>query len=439
MVLYGLQPSTPIRNLDLWLPRLTVTLTAAAWVLTARGEGAVWRNNLAAAVVLAGSILLVGLTRFLSPTGLLTATRPPQFGQVLLAVGITGILIGGLAWLRRPRAWVAALLIILGLFVVLKTPTLAEAASGLLRRGMAQDPSLARAFDIRWLGFSYVAFRLIHTLRDRQGGRLPPVSLKEYATYVLFFPTLPAGPIDRLERFVGDLRCPPDDRLEDFLEGGRRFVLGLAKKFILADSLALFALSPTNAHQVGSGWWMWVLVYAYALQIFLDFSGYTDIAIGFGRWLGIRLPENFNQPYLKPNLTQFWNNWHMTLTQWFRGYYFNPLTRSMRRGPRPWPVWMVILFGQTTTMVLIGLWHGVTINFVVWGLWHGLGQFVQNRWSDRVKTRYAERLSRPWVQAGLFWTGVFLTFHFVALGWVWFSMPDLATSGRVFRLLFGLD
>jgi D-alanyl-lipoteichoic acid acyltransferase DltB (MBOAT superfamily) len=329
--------------------------------------------------------------------------------------------------------------------VVLKTPALDQAASALLRRGMGQDPALAGAFDIRWLGFSYVAFRLIHTLRDRQNGRLPPVTLREYATYVLFFPALPAGPIDRLERFVGDLRCPPRERprewSEDFLEGGRRFVVGLAKKFILADSLALIALNQTNAQQVEKAGWMWVLVYAYALIIYLDFSGYTDIAIGLGRWLGIRLPENFNRPYFKANLTQFWNNWHMSLTQWFRGYYFNPLTRSLRRGPHPWPVWSVILVGQTTTMILIGLWHGVTWNFVIWGLWHGIGQFVQNRWSDLVRTRFAGRFSgrfsQPWIQAGLFWAGVLLTFHFVALGWVWFALPDLAASASVFAKLFG--
>jgi len=438
LAVYWLHPSMPIRNMDFWLPTLTIVLTAAAWTLTSRAEGPVWRGNILAAGVLAGSILLIGLTRFLSPTGLLTATRPPQIGHILLTVGIAGILTGGLAWMRTSRAWMAALLVILGLFLILKTPPLAEAASGLLRRGMGQDPTLAGAFDVRWLGFSYVAFRLIHTIRDRQSGRLPPVQLQEYATYVLFFPALPAGPIDRLERFVGDLRCPPRERVEDFLEGGRRFILGLAKKFILADSLALVALNPANVLQVEESGWMWVLVYAYALQIYLDFSGYTDIAIGLGRWLGIRLPENFNQPYLKPNLTQFWNNWHMSLTQWFRGYYFNPLTRSMRRGPRPWPVWTVILFGQTTTMLLIGLWHGVTWNFVLWGLWHGVGQFIQNRWSDLIRTRFAGRLTRPWVRSGLFWAGVLLTFHFVALGWVWFSMPDLAASSAVFARLFGL-
>jgi D-alanyl-lipoteichoic acid acyltransferase DltB (MBOAT superfamily) len=214
-------------------------------------------------------------------------------------------------------------------------------------------------------------------------------------------------------------------------------ITGAAKKFILADLLAMVALNGVNAVQVSATGWAWVLLYAYAFQILFDFSGYTDIAIGLGGIMGIHLPENFNQPYLKPNLTQFWNNWHMTLTQWFRAYFFNPLTRAMRSAQKPAPVWLVILVTQLSTMVLIGLWHGITLNFVAWGLWHGVGMFVNNRWSD---------LSRPWT-ARLqehpklnFVSRVFstiLTFHFVVLGWVWFALPSLDLSMQTFSRLFG--
>src|SRR5512141_411437 len=104
-----------------------------------------------------------------------------------------------------------------------------------------------------------------------------------------------------------------------------------------------------------------------------------------GRLLGIRLPENFAAPYLKPNITQFWNSWHMTLTQWFRSYVFNPLTRAMRSSKEPLPTILILLVAQISTMALIGLWHGITLGFVFWGLWHGLGLFIQNRWSDFIK------------------------------------------------------
>src|SRR5690606_15453433 len=162
----------------------------------------------------------------------------------------------------------------------------------------------------------------------KQTGRLPSVDLSEYITYVLFFPAFTAGPIDRIERFIKDLRQPYEGLSQEKLfEAGQRLIIGLFKKFVIADSLALIALNDMNATQVTSTIWMWVLVYSYAFQIYFDFSGYTDIALGIAKFVGIHLPENFSAPYLKPNLTQLWNNWHMTLTQWFRSYFFNPITR----------------------------------------------------------------------------------------------------------------
>jgi D-alanyl-lipoteichoic acid acyltransferase DltB (MBOAT superfamily) len=180
--------------------------------------------------------------------------------------------------------------------------------------------------------------------------------------------------------------------------------------------------------------WGWIILYAYALQIFFDFSGYTDIAIGLGRLMGFKLPENFNAPYLKPNLTQFWNNWHMTLTQWFRAYFFNPLTRFLRSGGRKLPIWTIILITQLATMVLIGLWHGMTWNFILWGAWHGLGLFIHNRWSELTKARFTALAAGT--QKALNAGGAVVTFHFVALGWIFFALPDPASSFHFFKVLF---
>jgi D-alanyl-lipoteichoic acid acyltransferase DltB (MBOAT superfamily) len=291
--------------------------------------------------------------------------------------------------------------------------------------------------DIRWLGFSYIAFRLIHTIRDRQSGRLPQVNLQEFVNYVIFFPAVTAGPIDRIERFTGDLRKPAELDSTRFVDGSRRLLAGLFKKFVLADALALIALNATNASQVDSGGWTWVLLYAFAFQIYFDFSGYTDIAIGLGIWLGIVLPENFNRPYLKPNLTQFWNNWHMTLTQWFRAYYFNPLTRALRSSKRPLPAWFILLFTQVTTMVLIGMWHGITWSFIIWGLWQGIGLFIQNRYSEWAKPRTSALTSQPGWGKAFNAMGIILTFNYLALGWVWFTVPDPALALQVIGRLFG--
>jgi len=436
LAVFALQPALPVRGLDFWLPAATLALTVLGWVLTTPHEQRSWRINWPPAAILGGEALLLGLTRYLGFTLPLTASRPPLIAPILLAMAIMGAVIFLLWRFSNPgrRSLTFAFVFILVLFIFLKVPALAEWVSRVWRGWNGQSTNLASAMDIRWLGYSYIAFRLLHTLRDRQTGRLPAVSLGEYVVYVLFFPALAAGPIDRIERFIGDLRRPLEWKAEDLGQAGKRLLLGLFKKFAVADALALIALNGSNAMQVRSSGWAWVLLYAYAFQIYFDFSGYTDIAIGLGGLLGIRLPENFRSPYLKPNLTQFWNNWHITLTQWFRAYFFNPVTRALRSRKKPLPIPLIIFITQLGTMLLIGLWHGVTWNFIVWGAWHGLGLFIHNRWSEWTKGRFAA-LAPGW-QKVLNVGGTLLTFHFVALGWVFFALPSLDASGQFLRSLF---
>ncbi|HEX2696787.1 MAG TPA: MBOAT family O-acyltransferase, partial [Anaerolineales bacterium] len=247
-----------------------------------------------------------------------------------------------------------------------------------------------------------------------------------------------AGPIDRAERFTKELRAPLSLSNEDWIDAGTRFFVGLFKKFVVADLLAVISLNDVLVSQVKTAGWMWVFLYAYALRIYFDFSGYTDIAIGMGRLMGIRLPENFAAPYLKPNLTQFWNSWHMTLTQWFRTYFFNPLTRALRSAEQSLPVWLIIFVTQISTMVLIGLWHGVTAGFALWGLWHGLGLFIQNRWSELVRNRMPVWTQTRGGQLAMNVIGVFLTFNFVALGWLFFTLSTPAIAWQAMLKLFGL-
>ena len=329
-----------------------------------------------------------------------------------------------------PWTLTAAIILLLAILIILKTPALALQTSIFFRTLAQRSIDNASALDLRWLGFSYIAFRLIHVLRDKQTGRLPELSLPEFATYVVFFPSLAAGPIDRAERFAKDLRADFALTQNETLLAGQRIVLGLFKKFVIADALALIALNDALATQVRAAGWMWIVLYAYTFQIYFDFSGYTDIAIGIGRLAGIKLPENFLSPYTKPNLAQFWNSWHITLTQWIRSYFFNPFNRWMR-GLKSLSAWTMILIGQLATMLLIGLWHGITINFVLWGSWHGLGLFVQNRWSDFAKTHFA--VNDPRLKAALQIGGIVLTFHFVALGWVFFALSEPSLSWQVFQ------
>ncbi|MBN1286645.1 MAG: MBOAT family protein [Anaerolineae bacterium] len=447
VAVYWLQPALRIPYLDFAFPAITLALAVVVWAVTRAGDQPVTREDGAALGVTAALVLALAATRCLdldtaawwSPT----AARPPDLPSVALALAALGIgavlpaLLGG----RRPWVRGAMVIFIIALFAVMKTGPLAQTAAGAVRQLAGRDPALASATDLGWLGFSYVAFRLLHTLRDRITGKLPALSLREYLTYVIFFPAVTAGPIDRAERFVRDVRALPDlPGLEAsrMVQGGARIVIGVFKKFVIADSLALAALNPAIAAQTGSTLWTWALLYGYAFQLFFDFSGYTDIAIGIGMLFGVKLPENFDRPYLKTNITAFWQNWHKTLSDWVRFYVFMPISRNLMMRERKPPLLLIVLAAQMATMIVIGLWHGVTVNFVIWGVWHGAGLFVHKVWTDRTRKWYRGLDEKPWLKRAWAAAGVLLTFHFVTLSWVWFALPDFDSALDVFLRLFGV-
>lgn len=436
LAVFWLQPATPIRYLDYWLPAFSFALTVLVWRIASPEERFSRTSGFALGAILV-LLVIVPLSRMLWFDGVLVASRPPsilQVGVVMLAAAPLWLGAG----IARKRPWIltVGVVLILTLFVLLKVPWLARQVSFALRVIMEQSLDQAAATDLRWLGFSYIAFRLLHVLLDARRGRVKTVNLRDFSNYVLFFPALTAGPIDRLERFDRDISLA-GQAAEEIGRGGRRLMIGLFKKFVLADTLALFALNPFNAGQVEHSGWAWLMLYAYSFQIFLDFSGYTDIAIGIGQFLGVQLPENFNRPYLQQSLATFWNNWHMTLTNWFRAYFFNPITRAMRKAGKPSPG-MILFLTQMGTMLLIGMWHGVTWNFLLWGAWHGVGLFVQNRWSDRIGPAIRERLNfTPRARLMVSGLNVLLTFHFVTLGWVWFALPEFQQALVFMRTLFG--
>ena len=443
-----MQPSTPIRNLDFWLPTASLILTTLTWATTRSKAPPEKRLTQTTALIILGVFLLIALTRYAGPFCCLTSTRPPPFPLVLQGLLLAAILVAIPYFIPSKRLFSAvAIGLILSLFILLKSQPLTRLSSALLRGATGQSPDLASFLDLPWLGFSYLAFRLLHVLRDYQMDRLPDYSLSEFVTYAIFFPTYVAGPIDRAPRFVEDLRQSSQHDpnahhsphyQNNLIQGSWRILLGVFKKFVLADSLALFALTDQNAAQTSSTLWTWILLYAFALRIYFDFSGYTDVAIGLGRLLDFKLPENFDKPYLKQNLTTFWNSWHITLAQWFRAYFFNPVTRALRMRPQKLPTWIIILIGQFSTMALIGLWHGITWNFFLWGAWHGLGLFANNRYSEWARPRLNGLSDRPYLEKAFKIGNWLLTFHFVTLGWVWFALSSPALAWDVLLRLFGI-
>lgn len=439
LAVYWFQPLLPLRSFDFWLPSLSLAFVILTWLLTSQPGAWRTRQNMIGFLIIIGLVTFIDLSRYFLPDPVLTATTPPQFIQYFAFIVVIGTIIFVIVWFSYHSRWAISITItvLILILIVFKTPGLSLQTSIFFRTLANRSVENASFTDLRWLGFSYIAFRLIHVLRDKKMARLPELSLPEFATYVVFFPSLAAGPIDRAERFAQDLRKEFALSQDETLIAGQRIFLGLFKKFVIADTLALIALNDSMAIQVRTTGWMWIVVYAYAFQIYFDFSGYTDIAIGIAWLVGIQLPENFAAPYTKPNLTQFWNSWHMTLTQWFRSYFFNPFNRWMR-GFKNIPAWVMILIGQVATMLLIGLWHGITLNFIFWGLWHGLGLFLQNRWSDFVRRRYPDLGQNSRLQPALQISGILLTFHVVALGWVFFALSQPSLSWLVFRKLFGM-
>lgn len=472
--LYLLQPPLPIRFSDFLLPTFSLLLAVAGWYWTrdlrltiddlrlrGKEENSTQidtdehrliqnskletRNTL---ILSFGLVLVLSLFRYIPAEYRLTPSRPPS---PLVMGFVIGVLVIGIFVIERLRtthhaprfpSYTPPITLILLLFMALKTEPVAAALSTFFRSLTNQDTSLAAAADLNWLGFSYLAFRLLHTLRDRQSGLLPNLSLREYLTYILFFPALTAGPIDRAERFAPDFRALPAMPGLDatrWLDGLLRIGTGLGKKFIIADALAQgVALNPINATQVQSTFWLWVLLYGYAFRLYFDFSGYSDIAIGLGRLFGIHLPENFNYPYLKSNLTTFWQSWHITLSDWARFYVFSPLSRWLLKRPIKPSSTVIVLMTQLATMITIGLWHGVSGNFLIWGLWHGVGLFIHKQWSGRTRQWQRQLNDKPGQKRLWTFLAWFLTFHYVVIGWVWFLLPDMHLAGRTILRLFGL-
>lgn len=451
VAIYWLQPSLPIRFAAYSLQTVTLLLTLGCWWLTRSPEEsarkATVREDRLALVVVLLLILAMALNRYLAMDIRLTADRPPPPLIVAAVLGLFILLaLSASRWfglLSQRHVLTAAILVIVFIFVILKSEPLATSVAAVWRRAAGQDVLLANMGDLAWLGFSYVAFRLIHTLRDRQTGILPHLSLREYVTYVLFAPAYIAGPIDRAERFLTDLRALPQMTGLDgdrFYAGLRRIVIGTFKKFVVADALAQgMALTPLSAEQATSTVGLWLLLYGYAFRLYFDFAGYTDIAIGLGLLFGVRLPENFKRPYWSTNITQFWQRWHITLSSWARFYVFSPLSRALlRRKPRPSSTFIVLL-SQLSTMVVIGLWHGITWNFLIWGVWQGLALFAHKQWSDRTRKWYRSLGDKPrQKQAWMLFSWV-LTFNYIVLGWVWFMMPSVQSALATFSRLFGLE
>lgn len=272
------------------------------------------------------------------------------------------------------------------------------------------------------IGISFYTFQSIAYVVDVYRRDLEPTdSLLEYAFFLSFFPQIVAGPIVRASTFFPQIRASQTSLGPDAMRRGLFLVLrGLAKKALIADFVGVYADLIFKQPTAYAAPEVWLGVYGYAVQIYFDFSGYSDMAVGMAKMVGFDLPENFRVPYRARNITYFWQRWHITLSQWLRDYLYIPLGGN-RGGElkRYRNLMLTMLFG--------GLWHGASWSFVAWGGLHGAALCAHKLWRDRMGEASTSSVAR-----GVAWLG---TFHFVAATWIFFRAPSFAGAGEVFSKL----
>ncbi|MDG1443384.1 MAG: MBOAT family O-acyltransferase [Pseudomonadales bacterium] len=293
-----------------------------------------------------------------------------------------------------------------------------EFSAAIARLGLSTENS---SLDIVLpIGISFFTFQAISYLIDNYNGTIKPAkSLTSFGMYLANFPQLIAGPIVRYSDIQDSIEKRPIS-VDLLTVGIYRFSIGLGKKILIADSMGSLAdqiFSLPQSELTSSLAWLGII--AYTLQIYFDFSGYSDMAIGLGKMMGFNFPENFNQPYRSKSITEFWRRWHMTLSNWFRDYLYIPLGGNRKGRYRTY-------FNLFAVFFFCGLWHGAAYTFIVWGLFHGLlltlERLFLNKWNLK--------------PTGLL--GQVYALLFVMIGWVFFRSDSMTQSLSYLEAMFGL-
>lgn len=272
------------------------------------------------------------------------------------------------------------------------------------------------------IGISFFTFQsLTYAVDVYRGVHKPLEKLSNYLLFILAFPQMIAGPIVRFN-LIADQITDRTETIDDKLQGFVRFCIGLAKKVLIANVLGeqadrILNLPPESISFYAS----WVGMLAYTFQIYFDFAGYSDMAIGLGRIMGFTFPENFNSPYISKSITEFWRRWHMTLGQWMRDYLYIPLggNRVISKSRLLFNLWFVF--------VISGLWHGASWNFVIWGAYHGVFLILERLFLSKLLSKIGTIPS------------LIYTFFVVLIGWVFFRIEKLETAKLYLQKMFSFD
>lgn len=279
------------------------------------------------------------------------------------------------------------------------------------------------------LGISFYTFSAIGYIIDVKRGEIEPRSFEEVLTYITFFPKITSGPIQRSNDFFSQIDERKQLGISTFVPGMEIFFFGLFKKIVLADRLSVFVNQVYDMPNTFSSFTVFLAVVAYSFQIYFDFSGYSDMAIGVGKMLGIEMPKNFNLPYLAHNVTELWKRWHITLSTWLMKYLYISLGGNRKGKFRTY-------LNLILTMVIGGIWHGANWTYVIWGLLHGLALAAHKAWMELTGSAKKTHSAVSNV------ISITLTFLFTTFCWIFFraeSLPKaLAVIGRIFSFKTGV-
>lgn len=268
------------------------------------------------------------------------------------------------------------------------------------------------------IGISFYTFQTMSYTIDVYRKVVPAQhNIVAFATYVTLFPQLIAGPIVQYKTVAAEL----SDRkvtLTDFSEGAFRFTIGLAKKVLLANQIGSLWDIISQLQQMSAAT-AWLGAIAYSFQIYFDFSGYSDMAIGLGKMFGFHFLENFNFPYMSKTITEFWRRWHISLSSWFREYVYIPLGGNRKGMGRQ-------LFNIMVVWMLTGLWHGANWNFVLWGIYYG------------ILLMFEKLFLLKWLKKAPAWIGHIYSMFLVVIGWTIFAQTDMSQLGRYLKTMFGI-
>jgi D-alanyl-lipoteichoic acid acyltransferase DltB (MBOAT superfamily) len=275
------------------------------------------------------------------------------------------------------------------------------------------------------LGISFFTLSAISYAIDVHTEEIQPTrNVMEHAAFLAVFPVLMSGPIVRGHQVLPQLAELPATTAEQRWAGLKQITYGLVKKCIIADHIAGFTseIYDLNAPPASSGLW-WFVTALYAIQIYCDFSGYTDIALGLGRWMGLALPENFRHPYLSTSIREFWGRWNISFSSWLRDYIYFPLARV-------WGGKLGAVSAVMVTFLVSGLWHGAAWTFVVWGMLHGMLLIVEHwsGWDHRIKALPGGRI-----------LATLIVFCIISLVLVVFRANDLGQAWSIFKIMFSFE